>query len=119
MGFGNNKQSFIENKWARISFALIAVIILCLSVISAVYIAMVNREAMDRESDREAEYDINSELNNVHTSIETEAEYIAMETIVDVVEGRLDEKELPTEFSNRFDMFISKCTDDGGHKEND
>ncbi len=104
---------------AKVSFALVAVLVLMLSTVSMVYIAAINRKEREREREDDTTSTMESKVNVLQTEIETQAYILAMNAIYKATQDENDQNRIVPIFEKDFEKYLRKYTDDDGFEEGD
>jgi len=104
---------------AKVSFALVAVLVLMLSTVSMVYIAAINRMEREREQEDETTSTMEHKVNVVQSEIETQTYILAMNAIYKATQEENDQNRIVPIFEKELDKYLKKYTDDDGFEEGD
>ena len=104
---------------AKVSFALVAVLVLMLSAISVVYIAYINRVEKEREREGEVTSIMEHKVNVAHEEIETQTYFKAMDAIFKATQEQNDQNRIIPIFNENLEEYLEKYTEGEGHKEGD
>ena len=93
---------------ARVSFAVVGVLILILGSFSAVYLASVNKEhVLDRIEESYLER-MRSTTNLVHEEVKTQAYYMALSAVYTATQVLCDQKQITPIFNESFGTYINE-----------
>ena len=104
---------------AKVSFALVAVLVLMLSAISVVYIAYINRVEKEREQGGEITSIMEHKVNVAQEEIETQTYFIAMDAIYKATTEENDQNRIIPIFNENLEEYMEKYTEGEGNKEGD
>lgn len=113
------KRFFKIDRRAKVSFSLVAVLVLLLSTISVVYIAYINRVQRDREHEDEITSTMEYQISAAQADIETQAYLIGMESIFQATQEENDQNRIVPIFEEKFDDYMERYTDGDGYTEGD
>ena len=113
------RKFFRFDERGKVSFALVAVLVLMLSTVSMVYIAAINRMEREREREDDTNYAMEHKVNVAQAEIETQAYILAMDAIYKATQDENDQNRIIPIFEKEFGKYLEKYTDDDGFEEGD
>ena len=108
----------IDNR-AKVSFALVAVLVLMLSTISVVYIAYINRVEQEREREAETTSIMENKITVAQDVVETQAYVLAMDAIYRATQDENDQNRIIPIFEESFKKYLKEegYTEGDGYEE--
>ena len=113
------RKFFKNDERGKVSFALVAVLVLMLSTVSMVYIAAINRMEREREREDETTSTMEYKVNVAQAEIETQAYLLAMNAIYEATQIEDDQNRIVPIFEKEFGKYLRKYTDKDGYEEGD
>ena len=114
MDKGEDNKRFRKDRIAKVSFSLVAVIILMLSTASVIYMAYIDRVDRERKQNEAITSDMEYQTSIAHAEVESEAYIMAMDAIYEATQIEDDQNRIIPIFNKNFEDYIAKYTQENG-----
>lgn len=115
----NIKRLLRLDRRAKVSFSLVAVLILMLSTVSVIYISYIDRIERERKQEEGITTNMKYNVNLAQAEIESKAYILAMDAIYQATQEENDQNRIIPIFEKSFESYMEKYTDDVGKDKGD